>query len=100
MINQTIDLLGHRGKDRVTGFSGTISSVCFDLYGCVQLALTPSAGTDGKLGEGHWFDVNRVEITSKAKVMATPTFAARDDKPSNHESGPAEKPAMPTRGPR
>jgi hypothetical protein len=28
-----IELLGLKAKDRITGFSGVIDSVCFDLFG-------------------------------------------------------------------
>jgi hypothetical protein len=58
MITETIDLLGCKGKDKVTGYEGIISSVSFDLYGCVQLALTPPAKKgETELKHGHWFDI-------------------------------------------
>ena len=48
LIRNTIALLGRRAEDRVTGFKGVVSSACFDLYGCIQLGVTPAAGADGK----------------------------------------------------
>ena len=92
MINETIGLLGRRAKDRVTGFEGVITSVCFDLYGCVQVGVTPIAGKDGKLGDSHWFDVQRAELLGKTAVMSAPDFAARAATIAEHASGPAEKP--------
>lgn len=97
MIEKTIDLLGLKASDRVTGFKGTISSVCFDLYGCVQVALTPPAGADGKLGDGHWFDVGRLEVGDK-RAMPVPRFAERAAEPTAYDRGPAEKPTSGRRG--
>lgn len=91
-VNATkhIELLGQTAKDRVTGFRGVVSSVCFDLYGCIQAAITPPVDEKGALPDGRWFDVNRLEmIAAEGRVMPVPTFAAR---PADHDHGPAEKP--------
>lgn len=89
MITQTIDLLGYKATDKVTGFQGVISSVCFDLYGCVQAALTPLA-KDGTVPDGRWFDVQRL-VVSTNRVMTPPDFDARAATPAEYDSGPAEK---------
>ena len=68
------DLLGCKARDKITGFSGVVSSVCFDLYGCVQIVLTPGADKEGKLGEGHWFDEKRIEVLDRTPVMPVPSF--------------------------
>lgn len=86
-------MLGLRGKDKVTSFEGTISSISFDLYGCVQVALTPCKETEGKLGESYWFDVHRIEVAGKKRVMDVPHFQALARKPKEYSHGPAEKPA-------
>ena len=88
--DEYIDLLGRTAKDRVTGFSGVVASISFDLYGCVQAVLTPPIDKDGKPQDGRWFDVNRLEMQGAERVMPVPMFAA---KPANHDHGPAEKPA-------
>jgi hypothetical protein len=87
MIQQSISLLGLKAKDRITGFSGVISSVTFDLYGCVQAIITPEIGKDGKTGESNWFDVKRLE-TGK-RVMDSPNFAGTK---YGKENGCAERP--------
>lgn len=87
MYKETVNLLGHKAKDKVTGFSGVITTVCFDLYGCVQAALTP-ASVDNKAPESsNWYDVNRL-IISDERVMPVPSFAATI---ATFEKGPAEK---------
>ncbi len=91
-----LDYLGLKVKDRVTGFEGVVSSICFDLYGCVQVAITPPAGADGKLGDGHWFDIKRLELKTKKPVIDVPDFREAP----GAEIGPEAKPqarAMPTR---
>lgn len=90
MKNHHIELLGKTAKDRVTGFQGVIATVSFDLYGCVQAAISPPVDKDGKLPDGRWFDVNRLEIVDEKRVMPVPEFAA---KPAEHKHGPAEKPS-------
>lgn len=83
-------LLGHKARDVVTGFTGVVTSICFDLYGCVQAALTPFADKDGKTGDTNWFDTKRLEQMSDEPLMSVPTF---DEVP-----GPSsEKPALPLR---
>lgn len=57
--------LGNVGRDKITGFFGTITARCTHLYGCDQYCLVPVTDKDGKLQEGKWFDEGRIEIISK-----------------------------------
>lgn len=95
-IEDLLQLLGTKQRDRVTGFAGMVSSLSFDAYGCVQVILTPKVGDDGKLRDVTWFDVNRLEpgvapseliIGSAERVMPAPDFAAY-----GLSHGPASKP--------
>ncbi len=70
-----IELLGLRAKDAVTGFEGVITSIDFDLYGCVQAAITPPVDDKGELKDGKWFDVTRLIVSDKVPVMALPDFS-------------------------
>lgn len=83
------DLLGAKVRDRVTGFQGTATSLSFDLYGCVQVVITPPLDKDGKHVDGHWYDANRLEVLDAARVMPLPKYGAT---PATHSHGPAEKP--------
>lgn len=91
VFERHIGLLGYRAKDRVTGFSGTIDSVCFDLYGCVQISLRPWMDKDGRLPTGHWFDVTRLEIDTDTRVVEMPNFY--EGYVAEGRKGPAEKPS-------
>ena len=73
-VQKHLALLGLQAKDRVTGFSGVVTSIGFDLYGCIQAVINPGLGGDGKLGDQLWFDVNRLEVTDHRPVMTTPNF--------------------------
>lgn len=91
-IVKHIDLLGQRAKDRVTGFEGVVTSVSFDLYGCIQAVVNPGLDKAGKVQDAHWFDVNRLDLAKSKRVMPVPDF---DHGPvAEGKKGPAEKPAF------
>jgi hypothetical protein len=74
LVKEHLALLGYKVRDVVTGFGGVVSSITFDLYGCVQGLVTPEKDKEGKLGEPFWFDVKRLEPLSKKPVMAVPSY--------------------------
>ena len=92
MVQKHIELLGHKVKDKVTGFKGVITTMSFDLYGCIQAAVTPESGERGDQKEGRWFDITRLKVTSKKRVMEVPNF--RRGYISTGSKGAAEKPPM------
>lgn len=81
-------LLGNRVEDSVTGFKGVVTSISVDLYGCIQGCVNPGMGKDKKLGDQYWFDVNRLKVKSKEKVMPLPDFLK--------EKGADIKPVIPS----
>ena len=85
VVEKNLQLLGHKATDKISGVSGIITSVSFDLFGCIQATLNRGVDKDGKPFDAYWFDVARLNITSKTRVMGVPDFV-RDDK------GPADKP--------
>jgi hypothetical protein len=87
-------ILGKRVRDVVSGLEGVAASVCFDLYGCVQIAVTPPA-KDGKLEVGNWFDYHRLEVLDENRVMPLPSFqqALMPAQQRTEETGPSDKPA-------
>lgn len=93
-MNDYMKLLGMKAKDRVTGASGVVTSLSFDLYGCVQAWLTPPVAKGGKQPDnGGWYDAKRLEVTAAKPVMEQPVFAA-----PGTERGPERK-ASPHSGP-
>jgi hypothetical protein len=72
-----LKLLGLKVRDVVSGFSGVVTSITFDLYGCVQALVSPTeVDKDGKQREREWFDCKRLIVTDKTPIMQQPTFAA------------------------
>jgi len=69
-----LSLLGLKAMDSVTGYFGVITTVSFDLYGCVQCVITPMVGADGEIKCGNWFDVSRIKVTNTTPVMTQPNF--------------------------
>lgn len=88
-LSAHVDLLGKTARDKVSGYQGVVVTVAFDLFGCVQAILKPPVDKDGKIQDGHFFDVNRLEIVDAPRVMPVPEYAS---KPAEHKHGPAEKP--------
>lgn len=73
-LTNYIDLLGRVVKDRVTHFEGTATGVTFDLYGCIQVAVQPKIDKDGKIPDGRWMDVGRLEPSGDDRTMPVPDF--------------------------
>ena len=84
-----LDLLGYQVTDCVTGFKGVVTTVSYDLYGCIQVVVHPHVDEKtGKQEDGRWFDAKRLSKTSTHPVMPLPVF-----EDAMAEAGPAEKPA-------
>lgn len=39
-----------------------VTTISFDLYGCVQAVVTPPVGSGGEVNDGQWFDVTRLDV--------------------------------------
>jgi len=90
-IEKHIDLLGYKAEDKVTGLKGVISTVSFDLFGCVQVIISPPAKEGGELPGGCWFDVTRLKVYDRqARVMPVPDF--EKGYVSEGRKGAADKP--------
>lgn len=85
-----LDSLGNKAIDRVTGFKGIVTSISFDLYGCIQALVHPGIDDDGKLKDQSWFDINRLIIDGNP-VMKIPDFLCKDT-PLFYDNGPCDKP--------
>lgn len=91
-INKHIELLGLKVEDKVTGITGIVTSVSFDLYGCIQAIINRGLDNDGKSFEQMWFDVARLRVIDPAPVMDRPNYEY--GLVADGKKGPAEKPAI------
>ena len=94
MIQAHLSTLGRTGTDRVTGFKGVVTSVTFDLYGCIQVILTPPVKEDGTIPDGRWFDIRRISLPASPPVMEAPDFVT-PSAISEGRKGAAPKPSQP-----
>ena len=69
-----MNLLGLKVVDSVTGFIGIVTSVSYDLYGCIQAVVVPLVDEKGEIAEGRWFDTKRLQIIDSTPVMDVPKF--------------------------
>lgn len=83
-----LQLLGKKVRDKVTKVEGIVTSISFDLYGCVQAIVNPGVGSDGKLLEVFWYDVKRLEVTDNKRAMEAPDF---DDVPGGETRNPVQR---------
>lgn len=95
-IQKHLNLLGHRVRDRVTGFEGIVVTVFFDLFGCVQAGINPGRDKDGKRQDSECMDVSRLEVLSETPVMERPNFEfnTSPEAVSAGLKGPADKSYM------
>jgi hypothetical protein len=89
-VDQIIDMLGYTYKDKITGLTGPVVSVCFDLYGCVQATIHRGIGKNGEALESYWYDVQRLEKQTKPRLMEKPYY--NKITPETYDRGPADKP--------
>lgn len=90
-VKEHLNLLGFTVQDRVTGFCGVVTTIGFDLYGCIQALVNPGVDKDGKCREQTWFDVNRLNVLSPNPVMDRPNFDC--GLVAEGKKGAAEKPS-------
>lgn len=89
-VRNHLDMLGKRVTDKVTGFNGVVTSVSFDLYGCVTGLVHPGAEKEGKLLDQLWFDISRLSVTNTDPVMQRPNYEFGIQ--AEGRQGAAEKP--------
>lgn len=68
--NDMADLLGKKGKDKITGFEGIITAHARYITGCDQYGLAPPM-RDGKIEPTQWFDEGRIEVTGDGIAVET-----------------------------
>jgi hypothetical protein len=90
MIKEHLKLLGTRRRDRVTGVIGIVTSISFDLYGCILAIMQEERNEKGEVPESKWYDVKRLVPHDNERVMDIPDY---DAIPVGSEAGPADKPS-------
>jgi hypothetical protein len=74
-MQEHLKLLGCTVRDKITGLTGVVSSVAFDITGQVSAAVNPKYDEkEEKLPNGVWMHVQRLETTNQRTVMPAPSF--------------------------
>ena len=62
-----LQLLGNKVTDTITGYTGVVVSVSYDITGCIQALIRPQVMDTGemKYPESAWIDVQRLKIHSR-----------------------------------
>lgn len=90
-IKKHMNLLGMEVQDKVTKIKGVVTSLCFDLYGCIQVTITPTAKKNERT-ESYWYDINRLKILNKKSVIKRPNFEFGSQ--AKGEQGGFDKPSI------
>lgn len=69
MISRT-KLLGHRARDKVSGFTGTVTAQCCYIAGSDQVKVTQNVTAEGRV-YSNWFDADRVHYLNDKKVWVS-----------------------------
>ncbi len=56
---------GDRVKEKVTGFTGTITGTCYYLTGCNQYLIVARAKDEFSESKSVWYDEGRIEFIEK-----------------------------------
>lgn len=72
-MQEHLDFLGWKVEDTVTGYTGVVTHVGLDLFGCVQAIVQPPSykEKDGsqKYDQSLWFDVSRLLKVGRERAM-------------------------------
>lgn len=73
--DEYLSFLGHKVEEVTTGLTGVVTSIGFDIAGCVQAIVHPGVDKDGKLRDPVWFDLSRLKKVGPTPVMDSPHFS-------------------------
>lgn len=73
-IKEHFKYLGLEVKDKVTGFKGVVTTLSFDLFGCIQVVVSPKQTEAGEIPESRWFDISRLSVLNNTPVMECPDY--------------------------
>lgn len=61
--------LGNKVRDKVTGYEGVATARVEYLNGCVQFCVKPKVGSDGKMPDPEYIDVQQLEVVSQGDTI-------------------------------
>ena len=73
-MDEYLKLMGYECEDRITGYKGIATSISFDLYGTIEMTLTPKTQEEKEARWGQWFHASRIKKISENPVMDVHDF--------------------------
>lgn len=70
--------LGDKVKDKLTGFTGIVNALSFELDGTVFVGIQPQELDNGKPAEGMDFDIERIEVLEPGAVKVVDGSSAKE----------------------
>ena len=61
--------LGNKVRDKVTGYEGVATARVEYLNGCVQYCVKPKVGSDGKMPDPEYIDVQQLEVVKEGVTV-------------------------------
>lgn len=61
-MSNRLPQLGDEVRNKITGFTGIVTSHAKHLAGCDRLWVEPRVDANGKSMDGHWLDIDLAEI--------------------------------------
>lgn len=71
MATISIQMLGKRVKDKISGFKGIAIEKIEYLNGCIQYKIQPRVKENGKFIEGQWFDEQQLTVFKTVEKKKT-----------------------------
>lgn len=69
-------------KDKITGFTGTVTGFVTYISGCNQALVVPPVDKDGKHVDAQWFDEQRLDITDANPIVLDNSLTPGPDMPA------------------
>ena len=63
--------LGHKVRDKITGFEGIVIAKCEYINGCIQFEVKPIIWENNKVDQSQWIDIQQLEISCDKIIKIT-----------------------------
>lgn len=61
--------LGNKVRDKVTGYEGIATAKVEYLNGCVHICVKPKVGSDGKMPNPEYIDIQQLELVREEGIV-------------------------------
>lgn len=73
--------LGDKVRDMLTDFTGVVLGRSEHITGCNQVFVLPSSEKQNEIKDGHWFDIERIELIEAGAIKVSERLGGADIPP-------------------